>query len=277
METFRRDDLTFTVRDAGPADAPPERTIVLLHGFPQTSAAWDEVAGRLNAQGFRTLAPDTRGMSAGARPTARSAYRIEEVVADVLALLDEAGLDAVHLVGHDWGGAIAWSVARRHPDRVRTLTVLSTPHPKAIAWASKHSTQALKSWYFAPMQVPFLPETVLMTAARTRRFPLAGLPAEHWARYADAMSDREGARGAVGLYRGMLARGQRSGGRFPRFTVPTTLVWGRHDPTLGRAAAERTAHYCHGDYRFVEVDGDHWLPEKHADSVVREIVRRVGA
>src|SRR4051794_39933297 len=122
MERFARAGLTFDLRDGGPADGQP---VVLLHGFPQDSTCWADVEPALHAAGLRTLAPDQRGYSPGARPPGRSAYRITEPAADVLALLDEAGLASAHIVGHDWGAAVAWALAGRHPERVRSLTVLS--------------------------------------------------------------------------------------------------------------------------------------------------------
>jgi alpha-beta hydrolase superfamily lysophospholipase len=84
---------------------------VLLHGFPQSTACWIRVAETLAAARYRMLAPDQRGYPAGARPAAVRAYRMPELVADVLALAEAARF---HLVGHDWGGAVAWALAGRH-------------------------------------------------------------------------------------------------------------------------------------------------------------------
>ena len=114
-EAFHRDGLSFDVSDRGPRDSP---AVVCLHGFPQDSTAYDGVAPLLVERGMRVLAPDQRGYSPGARPTGRSAYALPELVADVLALLDAAGIEAAHVVGHDWGGAVAWALAGRPPDRV---------------------------------------------------------------------------------------------------------------------------------------------------------------
>jgi pimeloyl-ACP methyl ester carboxylesterase len=108
VDSFRRDGLTFDVRDAGPPDGEP---VVLLHGFPQDSAAWDQVSPALHQAGLRTLAPDQRGCSPMARPRGRGRYRLRETTADVLALLDAAGLERAHVVGHDWGGMVAWALA----------------------------------------------------------------------------------------------------------------------------------------------------------------------
>ena len=159
MDSFRRDGLTFDVRDAGPPDGEP---VVLLHGFPQDAAAWDAVSPSLHQHGLRTLAPDQRGYSPMARPRGRKHYTLRETTGDVLALLDAAGLESAHVVGHDWGGMVAWALGAWHPDRVRTLTVLSVPHPAAMAKAMVTSTQALKSYYMGLFQLPLLPERLLL-------------------------------------------------------------------------------------------------------------------
>src|SRR3978361_2578612 len=130
MDSFSRGDLVFDVRDSGPADGDP---VVLLHGFPQDSSSFDRLSPVLHSAGLRTLAPDQRGYSPGARPPGRSAYVMREVVDDVLALLDAAGLDSAHVVGHDWGGIVAWALGAWHPDRIRTLPAISVPHPCARA------------------------------------------------------------------------------------------------------------------------------------------------
>lgn len=105
---------------------------MLLHGFPETGASWAGQVAALEAAGYRAVAPDQRGYAAANRPEGRRAYRIDALIGDVLATIDETGDERVHLVGHDWGGAVAWAVAARHPDRLRSVTVVSTPHPGAL-------------------------------------------------------------------------------------------------------------------------------------------------
>ncbi len=183
LDGFTRDGLHFTVDDDGPRDGD---VVVLLHGFPTDRTSWRHVAPLLHAAGLRTLAPDQRGYAEGARPPGRTAYRLEELVADVLALLDAAGVERAHVVGHDWGGALAWLLAGNHPDRVASLTVLSTPHPAALSRALKSDgEQRRKSWYILAFQVPWLPERLLArlfttvvqrTGMPEQRTP-AGMPA----------------------------------------------------------------------------------------------------
>ncbi|MDQ2797581.1 MAG: alpha/beta hydrolase, partial [Actinomycetota bacterium] len=127
MQSFSRSGLDFDVTDRGVEGDEGAPAVVLLHGFPQDRHSWDRVSERLVTGGLRTLAPDQRGYSPGARPTEPypEAYAISELVEDVVALLDAAGIDQAHVVGHDWGGAVAWSLAGAHPERVASLTVLS--------------------------------------------------------------------------------------------------------------------------------------------------------
>src|SRR5215212_1465223 len=129
MHAFERGALRFAVIDSGPSDAP---VVILLHGFPQQPRGFKQVAERLNDAGLRTLIPSQRGYTPTARPPRRRDYRTEETTADVIALLDAAGLDRAHIVGHDWGGAQAWAAAAWYPNRVSSLTVLSTPQPAAM-------------------------------------------------------------------------------------------------------------------------------------------------
>ncbi len=266
---FHRDGLEFDVTDEGPLDA---EVVVLLHGFPTDRTCWSRVTALLNGAGLRTLAPDQRGYSPSARPAGRAAYRLEELVADVVALIDASGRERVHLVGHDWGGAIAWLVAGNHPDRVATVTAVSTPHPAALARAWRASTdQRLRSWYIAALQVPRLSEWAL--AARfDRALTRTGLPTEDTQRYAARLAERDALAGPVSWYRAVRS----SHVRAHRVRVPAALVWGRSDPFLGRRAAELTSEHVTADYVFVELDAGHWLPETCADDVARVILQRIG-
>jgi pimeloyl-ACP methyl ester carboxylesterase len=202
-----------------------------------------------------------------------------------VALLDAAGVQQAHLVGHDWGGAVVWDAAERYPDRFVSAVPVSTPHPAALAYAFTHSLQAARSWYMAVFQVPVLAE-VAVAPALERSLRASGLPADRARHYAERMREPGALTGALGWYRGAalgLARGllprparaaTTSGGAAarPRWTGPTTYVWGRHDPALGRTAAERTGKHVRGEYRFVELDAGHWLPETHPHEVAAAVL-----
>ena len=292
METFSHDGLTFAVRDtavcadsrrasgsaADGVGAPDGEPVVLLHGFPQTSLAWSAVTERLVRAGRRCLAPDLRGYSPGARPSGRTAYRLDVMTGDVLALLDAAGLDRAHVVGHDWGGGLAWAVATAHPERVARLTVLSTPHPAAMGWAMRHGTQRLKSWYMAAFQLPMLPEALLGPALRRFGMRGLGLAPEHERAYVATLTEPGALTGAINWYRALATSAPDGVEPLPRrrISVPTTYVWGRRDAYLGRAAAEKTEEFIDAAYRFIELDADHWLPEKHPDEVADAILQPLG-
>jgi len=251
-----RDGLTFDVHEAGPADGEP---VVLLHGFPQYSDSWNGLVPLLTAAGYRTVAMDQRGYSPGARPLGRRAYRISELVADALALVEHAGGRA-HVVGHDWGGMVAWSLAMHHPDRVRTLTALSTPHPQAILRAFVTSAQALMLWYWVPFQAPWLPER-LLTASRFEQALVQGGQSREAARRDAARLHGDALTGPINWYRAAPL----SDPRATRVTVrvPTLYVWSDGDVALTRAAAELTERHVEGSYTFEVLPGvSHWIPDE---------------
>jgi len=259
VDSFRRDGLTFDVRDTGPPDGEP---VVLLHGFPQDSTAWAGVAPLLNDGGLRTLAPDQRGYSPMARPRGRSAYRLRETVDDVLALLDAAALTDAHVVGHDWGGAVAWALGAWHPKRVRTLTVLSVPHPGGFLRALGISTQAMQSAYMAFFQLPLLPEVCLLPfggAALRRALLRSGLPADFAEHYVRRMREPEALSSALGWYRALPWSSPDPVGTV---RVPTLHVWSTRDVALNRAGVEASGRFVDAPYRLEVLDGlAHWIPE----------------
>jgi pimeloyl-ACP methyl ester carboxylesterase len=263
---LRARGLVFDTLATGPPTGEP---VVLLHGFPQTAACWIRVAQALAAVGYRVLAPDQRGYSPGARPAAVRAYRMPELVADVLALAEAAGAARFHLVGHDWGGAVAWTLAGRHPERVATLTSVSTPHPRALAAALLTGGQLLRSAYIGFFRIPRLPELVLgARGSRGLRFLLArsGLGPAWAERYARALAEPGALSAALAWYRAAVPFGM----AVPRVSVPTRYVWGSGDPALGRRAATTTGRWVAGPYRLDVLEGaGHWLPEHHPEELAK--------
>jgi pimeloyl-ACP methyl ester carboxylesterase len=272
MDSFRRDDLVFDVRDVGTGATG---TVVLLHGFPQDSTAYDGVVPALVDAGLRVLVPDQRGYSPRARPPGRGAYAMGELVADVLALLDAAHVEKAHVVGHDWGGAVAWGVAGRHAHRVASVTVLSTPHPAAMQEVMLRSTQGLRSSYIGGFQLPWVPEALALAAggallrAVLTRSGLPGPAAEH---YVARMREPGALRAALGWYRAVpLSAGHGPG----RIRVPATVVHGTRDPFFAGAAVRETARFVVGDLRTVALDAGHWLPETRAADVSAAVLEQV--
>ncbi len=268
MEQYRRGQMVFDVIDAGPADGP---VVVMLHGFPEQNTMWDKVISRLTAEGYRCLAPNQRGYSPGARPTRRRDYRLSELADDILALIEESGARRVHLVGHDWGAKVAWSVAQQYPERLSTVSPMSVPHPGAFFRALVTSRQALASWYVSFFQLPKVPERHLMHGRG--KFTLAALTEERSQyspelaeSHAKAMAEPGALTAALNWYRGIPLSDIRQ--MFKRVTVPTLFIWSDEDIALLRKGAELCGRFVESDYRFEVMEGvSHWILDERPDAV----------
>lgn len=269
IHEFANDGLTFTVTDEGPVGGD---VVVLLHGFPQTSRSWDEVCKRLQASGYRTLTFDQRGYAPTARPRGRRAYRMSRLVSDVAALAEATG-GPVHLVGHDWGAAVAWSTAAGRPDVVRTLTAVSVPHPKAFLGSMPISSQILRSYYIGLFQLPWLPEWMFRQPRLIdRMLGKTGMTPEQIATVHTEIVASGSLSSAVNWYRAMPFASPRY---IRKVAAPTTYVWSTGDTALGRRGATMCARNVSGPYRFEITDGSHWLPEEQPDLLHDLIVDRV--
>lgn len=266
--------LEFEVEVGGDPAGP---AVLLLHGFPQHAGEWSEVVPALHAAGLRTLAPNQRGYSPGARPLDRAAYRMADVTGDALSIVDAFGPGAVHVVGHDWGAAVGWHLAARHPRRVRTLTAISVPHPLALAEALAGPTdQRERSAYFRLFRQAGKAEDVLLAdGARRLRELYAGVPAQRVERYLAPMRERAALTGGLNWYRG-TSRADNEG--LGPATVPTTYLWSDGDFAIGPDAAHGCARYVTADYRFVPLAGtSHWIPDEAPDTVAAAILARIGS
>lgn len=270
IREFANSGLTFPVADGGPIDG---RIVVLLHGFPQTSRSWDAVCERLHASGYRTLRFDQRGYAPTARPRGRFAYRISELVGDVAALIGSVG-SPVHLVGHDWGAVVAWATASRHPELLETLTAVSVPHARAFLRSILSSNQALKSYYMAMFQIPWLPETILSRSPKLtdRMLGDSGMSAEALRHVHTDVIARGALTSAINWYRAIPFS---TTAYLREVSVPTTYVWSTDDIALGRHGAELCGRYVTGPYRFEVASGSHWLPEEQPELLHRMIVDRI--
>jgi pimeloyl-ACP methyl ester carboxylesterase len=265
MEQYTHDGLLFDVSDSGAADG---RVVVLLHGFPEDRYCWTQLAATLVDAGCRVLAPDQRGYSRGAGPAGRRAYTIDKLAGDVLALAAVAGADRFDVVGHDLGAMVAWHLAGRHRERVRTLTALSVPHPQAYLGSLIRGSQLAHSWYVAFFQIPHLPELALRRAGEDRfvaQMERSGLDGETARRYAARAATPGAMTGPLNWYRALpLSIGNRLG----PVSTPTLFVWGARDQFVTQVAAERCARHAAGPYRFVPLAGaTHWLPSGSAGEV----------
>ncbi|MDQ3157093.1 MAG: alpha/beta hydrolase [Actinomycetota bacterium] len=264
--------LTFDVRTAGPDDGEP---VVLLHGFPQSAAGWDLVVPMLIEAGLRVIAPNQRGYSAGARPTDVSDYTTDALIGDVVDLLDALEIDSAHIVGHDWGAAVAWPLAAGHPDRVRTLTAVSVPHLAAYGRALREdSDQQHRASYIGLLRQRGKAEDLLLENDAARLHAMYGdaVPADQAAEHVRILSEPGALTAALNWYRAMTAEL----GELASVKVPTTYVWSDGDTAISRSGAENCGAFVDAPYEFVELAGiSHWIPEQAPEALATAILKRV--
>jgi len=259
--------------------------VLLLHGFPQTSYSWHHELTALDDAGYRGVAFDQRGYSPGARPADVSAYAIDALVSDALAVADALGVERFDLVGHDWGAMVAWVTAWRHPDRVRTLTAVSVPHPKAFgnALGSSDDDQRQRSSYIEVFRREGgVAERALLGEDGSgdglrRMFETTGLPAHSGEveRFVAAMLEPGAMTAALNWYR---ASDPATLAAVGPVTVPTLFVWSTADVAIGRKAAEATVEWVTGPYRFEVLEGvSHWIPETAPDVLGRLLIEHLEA
>jgi pimeloyl-ACP methyl ester carboxylesterase len=264
-------DFVFVARTAGPPDGDP---VFLLHGFPSTSAMWQNQIDALAAEGYRVIAPDQRGYSPGARPSDVDDYRIELIAGDVVGMADTLGIDTFHVIGHDFGGAGAWAVASLFPDRVRSMGSVSTPHPAALTdtIGSAESDQANRSSYVNS----FVREgsEIIFTAndgaALRGVMTDAGLSAEDAEVQIEVLNDADTLIAALNWYRASF---NADGFDVGEIDVPALFIWSTGDNFLGPDPAWATGALVTGGLRFEVIDlVNHWVPEVAADLVSEILV-----
>ena len=220
--------------------------VVFLHGFPECWYSWRKQLPAVAAAGHRAVAPDLRGYH---ETEARPPYDTDTLQRDVLGLLEALGETSAHVVGHDWGGAIAWLLAMEHPEAVRSLAILNIPHPALFRQGLRNPAQLRRSWYIAFFQLPWLPERMLarnrhrqLARAIFRRIP----PGEE--RRADLAFYRRSWRkysvsGGVNWYRALLRDPRPPPDPVPVIETPVTMIWGEEDFALGKELTEGTERY----------------------------------
>ncbi|HEX3789491.1 MAG TPA: alpha/beta hydrolase [Pseudonocardiaceae bacterium] len=250
---------TFDAIGAGPEDGAG---VLLLHGFPEASVQWEEQIGALATAGYRAIAPDQRGYSPDVRPENVVDYRMDELVGDVLLITEQLGWHRFHLVGHDWGAAVAWAFAAEHPDRLRSLTAVSVPHPAPFGQALREDEdQAQRSAYMQLFRQPRTAERRLLAddAKALRQIYEYHVPPSRVEDYVTRLSEPGALTAALNWYRAM-GRGART---TEKITVPTLYVWGTEDVAIGSTAALATEQWVTGPYRFEMLeDISHWVCEQ---------------
>jgi pimeloyl-ACP methyl ester carboxylesterase len=262
------------VFDADAAGRQGDALVLMLHGFPQTSHTWRHQLRPLADVGFYAVAPNQRGYSAGARPEGVEQYATEHLVSDALAIMHALGYSRAHVVGHDWGGQLAWLLAAHHPQRVQTLTVLSRPHPRAfIAALHADPAQANRSKHHRAFQDPDSARLLLEDDARRlrRSFADQGVGRADQDAYLSVLGNEAALDAAIHWYRAPVRAGADqplAPKDTPFVTVPTLYVWGDADATVGRTAAEGTATYVTAPYRFEVLPGvGHFVTDQAGERV----------
>ena len=263
---------------AGPADGP---LVLLLHGFPEFWYGWRRQIPALAAAGFRVLAPDQRGYNLSDKPRDLAAYRLDELAADALGLIDAAGRERAFVVGHDWGAMVAWWLALVAPERVARLAILNVPHPHV---ARRHLTsdpeQQKRSLYAAFFQLPWLPEAALRAgdwraaeqAMRGSSRPGAFTDAD-MVEYRRAWARPGAMTTMLNWYRAQLQRPM-ADWPAPRVVVPTTIIWGLKDFALRGVMAAESAAEC-DDAELIELpDNTHWVQHEAPELVNATLIAR---
>jgi len=271
--------LTFDTLVAGEPGAP---LVLLLHGFAESMQCWRAQVTALAAAGYRAVAPSQRGYSPGARPDTRETanYHIDRLMDDAMALSAASGYGEhrFHLVGHDWGGSIAWALADRFPERLASLTVLSRPHPNAFnrALQMQDGDQAHRSRHHKAFLEPDAGDLMLADNAKKlrERLSAAGVPAAAIEQHLSVLGNKDAMEAALTWYR---ARGAIRTPLGP-IRVPTLYIWGDADDTVGRMAAEGTEDFIAAPYRFEVLPGvGHFAADQAPDRVNELLLQHLGA
>lgn len=251
-------DVRLHVVEAGPADGP---LVVLLHGFPEFWRAWERQIGFLARAGFRVVAPDMRGYNLSEKPPGVSAYKVSLLQEDIAALIRALGRTQARVVGHDWGGIVAWALAIRQPEVVEKLVILNAPHPGRFREVLKSSAQKKKSWYIGFFQLPWLPERVL---PQFGRWALRGVNPDAYTpqelrEYAAAWAQPGAAGAMINYYRAMRVAGTGGGRQGGEVRVPTLVIWGERDAALLPELADGLERWV-PDLRVVRLPrASHWV------------------
>ena len=268
IEIEHRDIVTNGVRlhcaIAGPVDGD---LVIALHGFPEFWRGMTGVIVSLARAGYRVVAPDQRGYNLSEKPEGIDAYNVDEMALDVVGIIDAMGRESAHVVGHDWGAAVAWWLALTRPERVRRLVVINVPHPSVFAREVRgNKKQMRKSWYIFAIQVPAVPERVAFGRRTRQRFSRAiagtanpgSFTPDYLAQLREAWAQPGAAQGMLNWYRASV---RRRPGRLTdkRVHVPTLIIWGRKDVALSDTMVQPSADLC-DDVRVEWFDdATHWV------------------
>jgi epoxide hydrolase 4 len=273
MQTIATNGIHLQVLQLGPETG---RTALMLHGFPEGSYAWEEMAARLAGSGYRVWVPDQRGYNSSDKPPHISDYNSEIIARDALGLIDATGSEQVDLIAHDWGAHMAWWTAARYPQRIRRLVVMNGAHPQVMFRnVLLNPRQTLKSYYIFLLQAPWIPELVLSRNGYARMLKMierttGPVPAPEAERYVAAWSKPRAFTSMINWYRAALRTFPLRLDE-PRIHVPTMLIWGEQDRFLDRALAQQSIDHCDRGQVVYLPNAGHWVHHEQPDEVARLI------
>ncbi|GGF14567.1 alpha/beta fold hydrolase [Hymenobacter cavernae] len=251
--------VTLHVVQCGPSDGP---LVILLHGFPDFWYGWRHQIEPLAAAGYRVWVPDQRGYNLSDKPLRIREYTLPTLANDIVGLIDAAGREQASLIGHDWGGIVAWYLATYHDTRIRNTSILNVPHPAVLPGAFlRIPDQLLRSWYIYFFQLPWLPEQfiqrkgpeLLLGMSHRGAFRQADLQ-----RYRAAWMRPRALTGMIDWYRAFrYTLGNQE--KEPRITVPVQIIWGKQDVTLNAKLAELSIRFCENGKLHYFPDATHWV------------------
>ncbi len=260
--------------DAGSEDGP---LVIFLHGYPEFWYSWRHQIRYFAERGFRVLAPDQRGYNLSDKPRGLSAYRLDVLAADVIGLLDHLRREKAFVVGHDWGGVVAWWLGMQYPDRLHKLAILNVPHPTVMRQhLRRNPEQRRRSRYVFFFQLPWLPERSMrknnweMARKALLKTSLPGtFTEEDIQQYVQAWSQPGAATAMINWYRAALRRKPRPRRDSIRVPIPTLLIWGAQDRFLGQEMVQPSIELCdNGQVERID-EATHWVQQDMPDKVNR--------
>lgn len=255
--------------------------VLLLHGFPESWYSWRQQIPAL-AEHFQVVAPDLRGYGETDRPSKVSDYQSKNLAEDVVGLIKVLGHEKAHIVGHDWGGAVAWKTAMDYPDVVDHLVVLNCPHPYLFSKAlSSNFSQMKKSWYIFAFQLPYIPELLFKASPQkmlekvlrgsTRKPEI--FKDEDIQQYLRNLQKPGAIEAALNYYRAALRNKPEKDALKKKIKAPTMLIWGEEDQALGKDLTIGTEELIEGPFKLEYVPGcSHWINEEQPELVNQLII-----
>jgi pimeloyl-ACP methyl ester carboxylesterase len=267
------------VVQAGPKSGPP---ILLLHGFPEFWYGWRKQIPALVEAGCRVIVPDQRGYNLSSKPKGIKSYRVDTLVEDVIGLIDALDYEKVNLVGHDWGGIVAWVLAYKHPEKLHRLGILNAPHPAVMRrFLLRDFEQMRRSLYAFFFQLPWLPEALMRTddwRGAARALCVSGrtdtFTNEDIEKYKEAWSQPGAMTAMLNWYRA-AAHYPLSIPKEMRIRVPTLMMWGMKDAALTHRLARPSMDYCDDGRLLFLPEASHWVQHEEAAEVNQHLLEFV--